>query len=67
MHDANRQQTLCWECAKATGGCCWSDHWKHEPVPGWTAEESMLKVSGSYITSYCVKECPEFEPDRRRK
>lgn len=62
-----KKPTLCWDCAKACGRCCWSDHWKHDPVPGWTAVETILKINGGeYCTSYEVKECPEFEPDRRK-
>ena len=61
-----KKPTLCWDCANACGGCSWSDHWKHEPVPGWTAEETVLKInSGLLIQSYSVRECPEFKPDRR--
>ena len=62
----HKEQALCWDCAKACGLCSWSNHWEHRPVPGWMAEKSMLKVNGGYEESYCVRECPEFEPDARR-
>ena len=63
----NTPETLCWKCAKACGDCCWSDHWKHEPVPGWRAEPRQFKTNGGlFDTSYCVLECPEFESDPPR-
>ena len=66
LKDIDKPRTLCWSCAKACGDCSWSDYWTHSPVPGWTAEESKLKVNDGYVTSYCVVQCPEFEPDRRK-
>ena len=59
-----RRATLCWDCAKACGGCRWSK--KLKPVPGWTAEhfEAVLYSNG-YIKrdTYIVTACPEFERD----
>ena len=60
--------TLCWSCAKACGGCSWSDG-TFTPVPGWTATETRLKEQhGSRdadrsIQSFHVTECPLFEDD----
>ena len=50
--------TLCWDCAKATGGCRWSD--QLQPIPGWDAE---LTKSNTTYSSYIVNECPEFVRD----
>ena len=59
--------TICWNCANACGDCSWSDHWRHEPVPGWKATRVPLKMNGGYETTYIVQECPEFLPDKRVK
>ena len=59
--------TICWDCRKACGDCSWSDHWKHEPVPGWTAIQVPIKMNGEYSTTFVVKACPEFDPDPPRK
>ena len=61
----NSSVTLCWSCANACGGCSWSDHWEHKPVPGWKAKKVLVKTSLGYEPTYTVEECPEFEPDRR--
>lgn len=64
----NKPQTLCWGCANATGGCCWSDYWKHRPVPGWKAERNDIRInSGLSAESYIVYECPEYVPDGHRR
>lgn len=57
-------ETLCWECANATGGCSWSQRFR--PVPGWDATPTVLHQDGVVrkITSYHVKACPEFVEDR---
>lgn len=58
------KQTLCWDCAKACGGCSWSDHWKHSPVPGWKTEETTLRLNNDqYTKTHIVLECPEFVAD----
>ena len=55
-------QTLCWECAKATGRCSWSDEFI--PVEGWNAKPTKKRVyGGGEFESYLVIECPEFERD----
>lgn len=57
-----KQQTLCWDCKKALGGCSWSR--RFEPVPGWKAVVSetagYLNEAMRQIPSYCVLNCPEF-------
>lgn len=57
---ATKQMQLCWDCKKACGGCDWSNHWKHTPIPGWTATPTR---DANGIPSYCITECPEFERD----
>ena len=49
---------LCWRCAKACGGCAWSD--SDLPVFGWDAEPTIVKDSQGDYTSYRIKKCPEF-------
>jgi len=49
--------TICWDCAKAIGGCSWSNSLK--PVKGWTA----VKVKKTETESFRVIKCPEFERD----
>ena len=57
-----RKAAICWDCAKATGGCSWSAD--GTPVEGWKAEESEILVQrGNTLQAYCVEECPEFERD----
>lgn len=68
MGRAEEKKTICWTCANACGGCSWSDHWKHRPVPGWKAEKALLRVNrGEMVESYSVIECPEYRPDGERK
>ena len=63
----NKPLTLCWSCAKACGGCSWSDG-TFTPVPGWTAEPTVLqgyklKCGLAPMESYHVTACPLFEDD----
>ena len=59
-----KQYTVCWDCRKACGGCSWSNHWDHTPVPGWTAVETKVRMNNDvYAQSYIVLECPEFDRD----
>lgn len=54
-----KEDTKCWDCAKAcVGGCSWSRDFI--PVEGWDAEKTE-KAEG--IVSYIVRDCPEFEHD----
>lgn len=69
-HNFTRSDTLCWQCAKAFGGCSWTGRDEHgvvkfQPVPGWTAEQTMVTMPGGKTVSYCVFQCPEFVPDRQ--
>lgn len=62
QHMTRGKPTLCWDCAKATGGCSWCDEFK--PVKGWTAKKTEIKVqSGNNLKSYVVIDCPLFERD----
>lgn len=56
------EQTLCWECKNAFGGCTWAK--KFEPVDGWTAIKTN-PIRGRNSNSYHVIRCPEFDPDER--
>lgn len=58
--------TLCELCKNACCGCSWSE--EGEPVPGWKAEPTAIHgMNKQYIVhSYCVYECPLFEPGRGR-
>ena len=57
-------QTLCWDCAKACGGCSWSDYSTRTPVEGWNATENLITIRvGMLDKSYCVHDCPEFVRD----
>lgn len=54
-----RANTICWKCAKACGGCAWSD--RAEPIEGWTAEQGVIKIEpGRYVETYEVVACPQF-------
>lgn len=58
------KQTLCWDCRKATGACCWSESSGRSHVPGWTAVETKVRMNNdTYAPSYIVVDCPEFERD----
>lgn len=56
-------QQLCWICAKACGGCSWTEidystgKARFEPISGWDATYNA--VSGSYS----IKSCPEYEAE----
>ena len=67
MSEVNRREynkqhpTLCWDCAKATGGCNWSD--RLCAIPGWKIiPTKKIKENYSY-TSCIVLECPQFKRD----
>lgn len=67
-----QKPTLCWKCRNAVpkisggkyiAGCSWSI--KLEPVKGWTARKSVKRGrNGSFLESWNVKACPEYEADR---
>ena len=56
--------SLCWDCAYATDpdACEWSGN--AEPVPGWKAEQTTLRITkDDEIISYHVSMCPKFKRD----
>ena len=63
------KDTLCWWCKNTNANDCpWFSR-KEEPVPGWVATPTTLKVGRARckeqiieIRSYRVHECPLFEP-----
>lgn len=57
------EESLCWDCAHAVGGCCWSSDFV--PVPGWNAlERPIMANNGTYSsTSFMVMECPQFRAE----
>lgn len=60
--DHLQNQTLCWDCRKACGGCPWADEFR--PVRGWDAEETILRLgNGTETQSYRVSKCPLFVRD----
>lgn len=59
-----RKDQLCWDCAKACGGCEWSDGL--DPVPGWTAKKVLRKDGWHSYTTYEITACPKFERDKRK-
>ena len=62
QYTIRNKRTICWDCAKACGGCNWSA--RLEPVEGWEAEETLVTIQkGSRVDSMCVTKCPEFERD----
>lgn len=58
---AATQQTICWECSHATGGCSWADD--GIPVKGWEAIETKKKSTLITYKSYLVMRCPMFDRD----
>lgn len=57
-------KTKCWTCANATGGCSWSEHEVHQPVPGWIAEATRIKMYDNlFMESYIVHYCPQYVQD----
>lgn len=70
--------SLCFDCKKACGGCCWTAYddkkrgVRFEPVPGWNAEEVELLMFASHGRRYTTKtyrviECPLFDKDDERR
>ena len=63
---------ICFDCEKACGGCSWSafdpetDKVRFEPVPGWTAEKTLLRGghSGQYFETYHITACPEYVQEK---
>lgn len=61
----DKHLTLCWDCEKSFGRCSWSKDFV--PVENWKAEPTKVRTHYSYIDSYDVYECPEFELRARLK
>lgn len=53
-------ETICWSCKFATGGCSWA--LDGTPVKGWEATETVLKHDN--CRSYIVHKCPQYEFDK---
>ena len=60
--------TLCWSCEKACGGCSWSDNLI--PIKDWKATPTILRFRKptrnspvTLVTSYYVCKCPEYKFD----
>ena len=61
---------ICFDCKNAVPdnaghGCPWSR--KFEPVPGWTAKPVKVGAGNYANDTYCITECPLFDPDDREK
>lgn len=69
IYKPTKNDTLCWTCQNATGGCSWSK--KLKPVEGWTAEVRNLKFNengeAKYDKSYKVIKCPHYIQDEPRQ
>lgn len=70
----NEKKQLCWDCARTSGFCSWSQELK--PVEGWEAKPTMIRHmsrggcenNSLYITnSYMVTSCPLFVKDGKTK
>lgn len=63
-----QDETICWTCQNALGGCSWSKTFK--PVEGWKAERKDIKnrtgKMTTYTESYKVISCPEYIEDEPR-
>ena len=56
--------TLCWDCAKACGGCSWTEYYSQTPVDGWVADKRILRMDNyKFCYTYVVRQCPEFVRD----
>lgn len=60
QNSGEARETLCFQCARATGGCSWSDELR--PVRGWFARRGT--VNGKPY-SYSVFRCPEYRAEQR--
>ena len=54
-NDRQQAETICWDCARAYGGCSWSA--TLEPVPGWTTRK---QGNGEDVVT-----CPQFVADAK--
>lgn len=66
------KHSICLDCKNACGGCSWSavdpatGRLRFEPVKGWVAEKTVLKIGRRGECSYRVKACPLFAQDDYR-
>lgn len=69
---------ICFDCERACGGCSWTEvdpetgKLRWEPVPGWTAEPTVLKIGSNqtglrYQETYHITACPLFDRSPKRK
>ena len=66
---------ICADCDNACGGCSWSardpetNKIRYEPIPGWTAEVSVLPPSGDAkeVRTYHITDCPLFRRSVRKR
>jgi hypothetical protein len=62
-----KKSNICFDCDRACGGCSWSRNF--EPVPGWTATKTTLKIGCTgkekprWVDTYSITACPLFTPD----
>ena len=71
-HRGGGNSNICFHCKRACGGCRWSEidpstgKPRFEPVPGWTAEKTVLNLGVSHdrrilTESYYITACPLFD------
>lgn len=66
---------ICADCDNACGGCSWSakdpenNKIRYEPIPGWTAEPSVLPGDGwsKEVHTFHVTACPQFKRSARAR
>lgn len=58
LKDGKYQETLCWTCQNACGGCSWSK--KFKKVKGWTATQTWVQGEKRLLKSYLVTACPKY-------
>ena len=65
----NKNDSLCWDCQNACGGCNWSRSLKS--VEGWNVEVKKIQHKANGRTTFdesCrVISCPEYIPDEPRE
>lgn len=65
-NNVGQKASICFDCERACGGCCWSevdtetDKIRFQPVPGWKARKTTIKINNKWEYSYFVYECPLF-------
>lgn len=60
---SKENDTLCWECQNACGGCSWSKSFI--PVDSWEAIKTTINQSNYAMShSYIVLSCPLFKQDK---